>query len=105
MKVVKTEEYPTRYKAFENKGIVFENSNPKDRAGFEYLCYFRGESPGNYVGVNVCSFQGIEYLVDAHANFKARQKGFSKCFKTYAEAQKTAIQEIKQLENWIKKQV
>lgn len=104
MKVIKTKEYPTRYEAFKNHGVIFENSEPKNQAGFEYLYYFRGESPGDYVGVSVCSFQGIKYLVDAHACYKSKQKGFSKCFETYKETKKVAIRKIKQLENWIKKQ-
>jgi len=103
MKVVKTNEYPTRYEAFKNPGVIFENSEPINRGGFEYLYYYKGKQ-GDYVGADVSSFQGIEYLVDAHACYGLKQKGFAKCFKTYKEAKKTALRKIKQLENWLLKQ-
>jgi hypothetical protein len=58
--ILKTEQYPTRYVAFDNPAVLIEHSNPERRGGFEFAVY---HSDNLYI--EICAYQDDKgFLMD-----------------------------------------
>ena len=106
MKIIKTSEYPIRYKSFKNEGVLIENENQIQRGGYELMHYFNTHGKGNVSG-EVCSFQGEGYLVSVHAELDRpdirdrKQVGFSEIYYNYEQAKKIILKKIEFYEKWV----
>jgi len=65
--------YPTRYVAFDQPRTWVEHANPEHQGGFEYAVYHDPMQNREYphlkdgIYIEIVSYQGIDYLLDAHA--------------------------------------
>jgi hypothetical protein len=70
MQILKTDEYPTRYVAFDNPGKWVEHTRPEHRGGFEFAVYHLSIPNVHHTGINdgihiqVNSYQGHKLVLD-----------------------------------------
>lgn len=110
-----TMEYPTRYEAFKNPRILFEQVNTNlagNYAGREFAIYHEPVKNIAYPDIEdglyaeVCSFQGRYYLASVHATqpWKGRkQSGDSKHFDKYVDAVGWLLEQIPKFQQFITK--
>lgn len=114
-RVEKTDEYPTRYKAFDNPRVVWEQTtiDSKHSGGFEFAVYSNPMTNAHYshiedgIYASIVAYQNIDYLVDCNATCPDRfrqQTGVSKRYPTYELAKQAMLTWILQTEYWLKGQ-
>lgn len=108
-----TTEYPTRYEAFKNPRVLFEQKNTEltsRHAGAEFAVYHEPVKNTAYPDIedglyaSVCSFQGRYYLTEIHATqpWKGRkQSGDSEHFDKYADAVDWLLENILKFQRFI----
>lgn len=98
--VITTDEYPTRYVAWDNPRKWVEHAHPEDRGGFEWAVYademINADAPHLKDGIyiEIIRYQNKGWLADCSftiPNAARRQGGIKDMFRTYAEAKGAAL--------------
>lgn len=93
-----TSNYPTRYEAFKNEGILFEALNKKETCGFEFAIYYKSAGKFNYISAEIESYQNKHLQLTYEERGIFGNKMIRKSFSYYEF--ENAVKEIeKNLEN------